>query len=257
MCLWPSQKCLWLCALPFAEEVRRIAWGAAPTNRPSAEQLGAAEALIDALELRPTCGADGQLKEPLRPKDIFNPKLQRTFQCIQHRALHGLQGTEESNALPPPSPLILEPFTPNALLFENAREAITLFQAQCPLTVGTLEMRKRGATDQDNDPKRLKTSLLGFDDNNTLQLKMSSVEQAAGLAALSACYSPPRPLPSRLHFGVLRLVPFQVDSAKPVDTFWTMLNDEAHDWTVKAITQMADVIRNLLERAVLRSLAHL
>lgn len=42
----------------------------------------------------------------------------------------------------------------------------------------------------------------------------------------------------------------QVDSAKPVDTFWTMLNDETTDLVSKAVAGMVEVIKNLLEHTV-------
>lgn len=41
----------------------------------------------------------------------------------------------------------------------------------------------------------------------------------------------------------------RVDSGRPVETFWAMLEDETVDLTLKAVTQMAEVAWELLEQA--------
>ena len=46
----PSLRSLWLCGLPFAEEVRKNDWPSIAPAPPSSEQREAADALVDALE---------------------------------------------------------------------------------------------------------------------------------------------------------------------------------------------------------------
>ena len=72
-CLWPSQKCLWLCLLPFAEEVKEVEWPAPTTAAPSSAQLAAADALVDALELRPMSKEGGAPKEQVRSRWPWRP----------------------------------------------------------------------------------------------------------------------------------------------------------------------------------------
>ncbi|KAL1519796.1 hypothetical protein AB1Y20_023303 [Prymnesium parvum] len=206
VCLWPARKCLWLVGLPFAEEHRAIDWPPPATPRPTAEQLDAAGALVDAL----TLPRDG---EPLRPKDVHNPRLQRTYQCIQHRALAPSGG---GNALPPPSARIALPFVPDPALFGRAAPEIRRFGEACVVSEA-VEGRKRGGGGERGEAKRLRAEEGDVGVGAPLQLQSSSV--------------------------------VQVDSGKPVDTFWTMLNDETQDLVAKAIAEMSDVIRNLLKRA--------
>lgn len=160
-------------------------------NRPTAEQRAAADALIDALNLAPS--EENGFKEPLRPKDVFNPKLQRTYQCIQHRAL---QNAGEPNTLPPPSVRISQPFQPQKALFSGASEAISRFATAFPLTPCPPERRKRGSLDLGGGEKRTKQESIASGAGASLQLHGSSVEQvnvaftSPAIASLPSCHHP-------------------------------------------------------------------
>ena len=59
--------------------------------------------------------------EKLRPKDVFSPKLQRTYQCIQHRARAVIsEGEAHSSNLPEPDPRITGALTIDGALLEQA-----------------------------------------------------------------------------------------------------------------------------------------
>ena len=122
----------------------------------------------------------------LRPKDVFNPKLQRAYQCIQHRAL---QKPGDSNALPVPSTRIQQPFQPSAELFDQARGALEAFRAACPLAPSSAGGRKRGVWGGGSgDAKRGKPDdgpVVGAGSVG-LQLKATSVEQVCLL--LPVCF---------------------------------------------------------------------
>ena len=118
----------------------------------------------------------------LRPKDVFNPKLQRAYQVIQHRAL---QRPGDSNALPVSSSRILQPFLPSPAIFSQAKNTIAAFQAACPLAPAgsSTSGRKRGVWGGGGgDGKRAKQEetappppVAGVG----LQLNTTSVEQVA------------------------------------------------------------------------------
>ena len=59
------------------------------THATSPEQLQAMGSFIDKMDLMSAYKSESGIPmEALRPKDMFNPALQRQLQCIEHRALN-------------------------------------------------------------------------------------------------------------------------------------------------------------------------
>ena len=110
--MWPACTCFWMVPIPFSDEVKNFDWGSSSAaDNISDEQLQAACNLIDAFDLMPKQSDE---EEALKPKRVFNPKLQRSYQCIGQRARTMICSTSDSSSsLPPPDPRIANPLTTN------------------------------------------------------------------------------------------------------------------------------------------------
>ncbi|EDV20349.1 uncharacterized protein TRIADDRAFT_61074 [Trichoplax adhaerens] len=97
--------------LPFMEDIRQYTFASLTTNKknvPTDDQLDLVDDLVTSMDLsRAYRDDDGELIEALKPKLTFNPVLQRSYQCIQHRALN------PDDALPRPDPVITRYLSPS------------------------------------------------------------------------------------------------------------------------------------------------
>ena len=238
--LWPAITCFWMIGIPFADEMKSFDWGAPPTAPPpTAAQLDAAAALIDAFDLQSSAEAIGDAatqakSEALRPKDVFSPKLQRTYQCIQHRARalisapssaaddgHAADdGPAASTNLPPPDPRITQPLTPDPQLLAKASSAIDAFAALCPLefpsTAGSKRTRVTGG-DGDGAPEKHAR----VDGGGSSQLLPLAITTKAT----------------------------KVTVDNPIVSFHEMIEDETVDRTKDALEGMSGVVKALFDRA--------
>ena len=73
----------------------------------------------------------------MRPKDVPNPVVQRSYQLIVHKALRPSEG------LPLPDWRVLQPLRPDAALFGAAKTALDAFALACPTAAQPREERKR------------------------------------------------------------------------------------------------------------------
>ena len=123
----PGAKCLFLNALPFADEVRRMEWAPPPKDKAkdkegqgtpgvSEAQAAAADVLVEALDFcNPAVGGEAasaapstnQGKHAVRPKDVVNPSTQRAYQAILQKALRPTEG------LPAPDWRVMAPLQPS------------------------------------------------------------------------------------------------------------------------------------------------
>ncbi|CAD5125661.1 DgyrCDS13862 [Dimorphilus gyrociliatus] len=98
--------------LPFAEDVRRFTMSTLPYSeetitdyndkfKPSDDQLDVVDGLIDSMMLV-VKDEDGEKIEEKKPKNLFNPYLQRLYHCLNHRA------NDTTEALPGPSDRLVE-----------------------------------------------------------------------------------------------------------------------------------------------------
>ncbi|XP_030065771.1 X-ray repair cross-complementing protein 5 [Microcaecilia unicolor] len=88
-CIKDKYECLVYVQLPFMEDLRQYLFSSLKNNKkviPSEEQLSAVDSLIDSMSL---VHDDGETVEDyFKPTKIPNPRFQRLFQCLQHRAFH-------------------------------------------------------------------------------------------------------------------------------------------------------------------------
>jgi hypothetical protein len=73
----------------------------------------------------------------VRPKDVANPVVQRSYQAIVHKALRPSEG------LPLPDWRTLQPLRPDAALFGAAKTALDAFALACPTAAQEREEKKR------------------------------------------------------------------------------------------------------------------
>ena len=209
--------------MPFGDELKTFDWGAPPSaDGPSAAQLQAASDLIDSFDLKEEKGA-GDDEQTIKPKQVFNPKLQRHWQCIQHRARAMLASEGSASAtsphLPPPAWRITKPLQPDPAVLLRATPSIDAFAAACPLGEATAGgKRKSGGTGGAAPAKAAKAETAAFGGGG-----------GGGGDVLALGY-----------------VPSQIDSAAPVNAFWQMLGDEKEDRTDAALAQMAAVVLQLM-----------
>nr|XP_033801974.1 X-ray repair cross-complementing protein 5 isoform X2 [Geotrypetes seraphini] len=87
-CIKDKYECLMYVQLPFMEDLRQYLFSSLKNKNfiPTEEQLSAVNSLIDSMSL---VHDDGETIEDLfKPSKIPNPRFQRLFQCLQHKAFH-------------------------------------------------------------------------------------------------------------------------------------------------------------------------
>lgn len=260
--LWPQLNCLWLLQIPFRDEMRRFDWGPPPrVPPPTAAQLTAASELIDAMDLTPASADHAEplnlaadhpelhasasaadhadhgrgplgrpLAEALKPKHVFSPKLQRTYQCIRHRA-RALISAEApaasadvaslaaSSVLPDPDTRFMAPLLPDPLIARRAAATVDAFAALCALE----------------------------DSASSLAGKRARGSRGAIEASAHSTGGDTLPKRSRAETENVPLqLTYAVDSAMPVDSFHRMLDDSKEDRTEAAMEQMGEMAIFLL-----------
>lgn len=260
--LWPSIRCFWMATLPFADEINSFEWGPTPSGSegidggalPSTAQLHAADSLIDAMELSAPSARlldDGDDEDDaalccpsLEPKTVYNPKLQRYYQCIHSRALASLASSSSTASnLPPPDARVVRPLQPNVAWFPpsdgarltSATTALDAFASALPLSAAAAHGKRSRGTNGAS------AAQLG-DDGPTTKRLCGDDHGAGGAGAGSAAGMALALLPPDN-------VPEKVDSGDPKGTFWRMLESEVSDLTVPALVSMGEVIGRFLDSA--------
>jgi hypothetical protein len=263
--LLPHVTCFWMLQVPFADEMKHFDWGAPPSSSdgPSAAQVQAAAELIDAFDLTPdgegwaaeatAARAAGALvggKEPLKPKQVYNPRLQRHYQCIQHRAramigtsAGGAGGTATASHLPSPDWRITTPLVPDAAMLQRAAPAIDAFAAACPLSGAVGGKRGRGG--------RAGATGSGAADAAPPYPKVPRSEEVSGFGAsfgggLGGGGSGGFGGGSGVALQLGYTAPSRLDPQAPVKTFWEMMDDQGEDRVADALDQMAQMVLDLL-----------
>lgn len=231
-CLKPGARCLFLHAVPFEEELRRMEWQLPPKEAaagPSTEQQAAADALLDALDfcnpaVAPAEPTAGKGKHAVRPKDVGNPTLQRTYQLILHKAL------SPSDGLPAPDWRVMAPLKPDPALFSHAKSALHAFRAACPT-----------AKDEKDEKKPYKRGAASGGGTAAGEggAPPAKQQRMGGEPAASAGEA--------LALKVSRVD--AIDTGKPIEAFWAILGDKEEDRLAEAFTQFEKVIRQLLDLA--------
>ena len=258
---WPSVDdeglCLYYSDLPFMEDVRHYPFAPLATTEdtiPSKNQLDAAAALIDALDLmNAQVDEDGEPCEALDPELTFNPVLQYFYQVLQHRAIH-----PEDTALPPINPAITAMITPDPNLFAQAQPALKAFADALPLVKvqNTLKRRRfyaeaEGNSGGTNDDFLAGPSAAVPNGASSSSSSSSSSTAASGLLGEG-------PLSKRQKLGPNQDVSVDSLSAKqtskittvdPVADFEAMCGRRDVDLVDQAIAEMTSVILNLVDNS--------
>ncbi|XP_006867919.1 PREDICTED: X-ray repair cross-complementing protein 5 [Chrysochloris asiatica] len=86
-----AYECLIYIQLPFMEDLRQYMFSSLKSNKkytPTEAQLNAVDALIDSMSLVKKDEEEGIIEDLFPTTKIPNPRFQRLFQCLLHRALH-------------------------------------------------------------------------------------------------------------------------------------------------------------------------
>ena len=205
----------------------------------------------------------------MRPKDVPNPVVQRSYQLIVHKALRPSEG------LPLPDWRVLQPLRPDAALFGAAKTALDAFALACPTAAQPREERKRawgkrgdaataaaggagGAGGGEPPAKQMRPAEHGAAEaaaGATLALKASRVEaidsgrRTEGCSpilqphlATPSCDPILQPHPATPSAGGCNPTPTRA-WGRPVEAFWAMVRDEESDRLVEALEQMEAVSR--------------
>ena len=242
--LWPAIRSFWMCPLPFADEVRNFDWGptAMSAPEPSAEQMKAASSLIDAMELCPTTiNEEGEEEEAedekLAPKTIFNPKLQRYYQCIASRALASITGGSSTN-LPDADWRVTRPMQANEEMSAKCVDALAGFMTACPVQEATTGSKRKGGAggsssgaggDDETDAKRSR--------NGESPNKSGGFGGSGGGGANGGGNHP---------LQLTHSVPKTISTVNPVQDFWLMLECTTEDLVSTALKGMSTTIMSLL-----------
>jgi ATP-dependent DNA helicase 2 subunit 2 len=240
--LLPGMKGLYMTELPFKDELKALLWPPVAAPPPTDQQRSAAEAFVDALDLDgaalrslPEQEAKGARIRELPPdarasmrrsKDTRNPTHQRFFELLKHKLLHPEQ------PLPPPPWTLVRPLQQDTGLFAAAQPALMGVSQASPVGPMLKHSGKRvfketagestaPAATRQRGPDVLPTPAAG------LALEVES-------------------LPS-LDLGGAPVL--NVDSGRPVETFWQVIGDKSADRVEEAISQMEAVTLSLLEQA--------
>jgi ATP-dependent DNA helicase 2 subunit 2 len=91
-CVKKDYECLLLIQLPFSEDVRSYyfpSFDSKDKTKLTAEQLEAVDHLITSMDLMDSPhNEQGSREENFKPKLMYNPLLQRLYQCIRHRSMY-------------------------------------------------------------------------------------------------------------------------------------------------------------------------
>uniref|UniRef100_A0A8D2NL20 X-ray repair cross-complementing protein 5 n=1 Tax=Zosterops lateralis melanops TaxID=1220523 RepID=A0A8D2NL20_ZOSLA len=123
-----AYECLIYVQLPYMEDLRQYVFSSLKNSKkytPTADQLSAVESLMDSMNL---VHEDGETSEDLfKPSKIPNPRFQRLYQCLQHKAFH------PDKPLPPIDQHLLEMLEMPSVVRERCQAPLERVKALFPL----------------------------------------------------------------------------------------------------------------------------
>lgn len=125
-------ECLFLYQLPYMEDLRQypfVSLSENPKYQLSDNQLQAIDDFINDMDLMEGERDDNDdLVEAVKSKNISNPLIQRTFQCMQHRALN------PDDPLPPIEPFLSKCLEPSEVIMTRCSSHLQRIKDLFPLT---------------------------------------------------------------------------------------------------------------------------
>ncbi|XP_072788139.1 X-ray repair cross-complementing protein 5 isoform X3 [Taeniopygia guttata] len=123
-----AYECLIYVQLPYMEDLRQYVFSSLKNSKkyfPTVDQLSAVDSLIDSMNL---VHEDGETFEDLfKPSKIPNPRFQRLYQCLQHKAFY------PDKPLPPIEQHILEMLEMPCVVRERCQAPLERVKALFPL----------------------------------------------------------------------------------------------------------------------------
>ncbi|NXR41885.1 XRCC5 protein, partial [Zosterops hypoxanthus] len=153
-----AYECLIYVQLPYMEDLRQYVFSSLKNSKkytPTADQLSAVESLMDSMNL---VHEDGETSEDLfKPSKIPNPRFQRLYQCLQHKAFH------PDKPLPPIDQHLLEMLEMPSVVRERCQAPLERVKALFPLKeVGKKKEEKTAQDifkDNEDEPKLKKPKI--------------------------------------------------------------------------------------------------
>ncbi|KFP03339.1 X-ray repair cross-complementing protein 5, partial [Calypte anna] len=145
-----AYECLIYVQLPYMEDLRQYIFSSLKNNKkciPTEDQLSAIDSLIDSMNLVYE-DDDGETFEDLfKPSKIPNPRFQRLYQCLQHKAFH------PNEPLPPIEQHLLEMMEIPHVVKERCQAPLEKVKALFPLKEVSKKKEEKTAQDifKDNE----------------------------------------------------------------------------------------------------------
>eukprot|EP00741_Cyanophora_paradoxa_P019083 tig00021119_g18425.t1 len=223
--------------LPFAEDIRELQFEdfARDARRgPSGEQLAAAEALIRAMDLTSPAVAADAGGELLKPKNTFNPALQRLYRTLPARAL------DPTCPVPVEDERLARMVDPSEEVLPHCAKEVERFRELFPLAK-IEKAARRGEAGADGTPgaKRPASAWDAADADGP------DAKRARDAPAATA------PIPSQeLRIDSIMAEgrrPAKVTSEDPRGSFEAIIGDRSRDRVEEAVSGLSEVILRLLE----------
>ena len=206
--------------LPTIEDIRDYQFDSLQQCRPEQEEVMAN--FIDELDMD---GNDGE-EEILKPSETYNPILQYFYQCLEHRAMNRLENNMELendsniNDLPPMDERIKNMINPTRDKLKESKYANALKEV--------FSIKKR-----ENAPDKKKRvfwrDIIQSELNEENGISEARVEEKLGKQKDEA--------------------PKEISSLRPLEDFKDMINYKLLDLTDKALSQMKQIIKKLINES--------
>ncbi|KAM6332842.1 X-ray repair cross-complementing protein 5 isoform 2-T2 [Podargus strigoides] len=156
-----AYECLIYVQLPYMEDLRQYIFSSLKNNKkctPSADQLSAVDSLIDSMNLVYEDDGGETFQDLFKPSKIPNPRFQRLYQCLQHKAFH------PNEPLPPIEQHLLEMLEMPHVVKERCKAPLEKVKALFPLKEVGKKKEEKTAQDifkdnSEDEPNPKKTKI--------------------------------------------------------------------------------------------------
>ncbi|NXU79467.1 XRCC5 protein, partial [Oreotrochilus melanogaster] len=145
-----AYECLIYVQLPYMEDLRQYIFSSLKNKKkciPTEDQLSAIDSLIDSMNLVYEDDDGENFEDLFKPSKIPNPRFQRLYQCLQHKAFH------PNEPLPPIEQHLLEMMEIPHVVKERCQAPLEKVKALFPLKEVSKKKEEKTAQDifKDND----------------------------------------------------------------------------------------------------------
>jgi non-homologous end joining protein Ku len=173
----PEDNFLYLCTLPFEQDVRRFKFDPLPASSLTPEEKAAALGIVDALSLEQ--GRPGR-SVPHAPEHVYNPVTEHFRSCLADRALLG-RDCELPDKMPP---RLAEAYRANKAMLEKSAEQLNKFASTFQVEERTSVKRGwgtlKGGKEKDPGPYRKNPRILDEKAKLKNQFGLTGTQAGAG-----------------------------------------------------------------------------